>query len=197
MIKNAHLYAWIGDFEQASSIMNEVKYSNEVMAIVLKPEVDKKVKEYKDNWLSLQESNQKHTKAKNILIPPEISLLQQGKHVVKWKYSVTKVSTLIDLVQLEVRAFNPEGIEPLKNFILDNVYIEGWNVKKTKESDDKGNYTLRSIHLKKDISEEEIFLSIDRWGLLSGIAIGLEVETKIIIGHIYSILCILEEIVWG
>jgi hypothetical protein len=199
MLKNAHLYAWIGDFEQASSIINEVEHSNEKIAIVLKPEIDKKVKEYKENWLATHDSEQKHIKGKNKLIPPETSILYKKNisSVLHWKYSVTKASTLMGLVQLEIRAFNPEGSQPLKNFTLDNLSIEGWYVKTLEESDQKGNHTLQSVYLKQSNSEEEILLSIDRWGLVSGIAIGLEDETEIILGHIYSILCLLDERVWN
>lgn len=198
--QEARLCQWIGANDDAEKLLEEIEQMDEDIAYILKPVVRKKKKDisYKnDNYrvpvvysektidlkqpIYLFDSNKLKPENKMNIVPQFINT--------KWKYSVSVVSKIEGELRLEVRGYNPQGSIP--QLTNNNAVFSVFNI----NSFDKSDADL--IWYSGSIFETNLFyISVDRWGLLSGTAIVKEDQFSETLAHLHSTICELDQAVW-
>lgn len=106
----------------------------------------------------------------------------------KWKYSISVMSKLDEDLRFELRGFNPSGEIPLFNIgEFSEFNVEQWN------TDDSDLIWYSGI---LSGSADLLYISVDRWGLLSGTAIIKESQLAISLALIHTTICELDNFIW-
>lgn len=168
----ARLDEWIGDFESADTIYNEIQESQNELSFILKKSVSKRKEKLPIN----ADAAKRNSVAAKIHIDrvDNIAFFQQSKLLsipiqyssIKWKYSVSIVSKIANDLRLEIRGYNPTGDKPkLSNLqTVLSVPMEGWTINTHLNED----VLLLEIEAYEKEGNSLLYLSIDQWGLLYG-----------------------------
>jgi hypothetical protein len=190
-LQTAHLETWIGDFEAAKRSLRDLYDSligeeNSRLIEVLEPSVKRKQDALKEKVSQNPIANER------IVLNPS----HKAAHTVvdKWKYTFTVVSEWENLQRIEIRAYNKQGDLPQLYVMLPKT-IDCWSIKGFGYD---GNNAVDLLWIKADIdnTETHLFLSVDRWGLLSGNVVTAQNSLIDTMGNVHVLLHHLEQALW-
>ncbi|OME30921.1 hypothetical protein [Paenibacillus odorifer] len=195
----ARLCQWIGATDEAENIYSELEEMEGGLSYVLKPVVRERKKEIPKKTEIMREpvtNSVKENHLKQQLYLFDVAKLKlENKHNIipkytstKWKYSISVMSKLDEDLRFELRGFNPSGEIPLFNIgEFSEFNVEQWN------TDDSDLIWYSGI---LSGSADLLYISVDRWGLLSGTAIIKESQLAISLALIHTTICELDNFIW-
>lgn len=206
--QTARLDEWIGDYDNADKLYAEIERSEEVLAFFLKETAIQKKREIEDIRKGDQYSLSSGIPMGILYIKDETKCLFNESNLKlklrkdndyncfpSWKYSVSVLSKVAKDLKLEIRGFNPSGMLP-DLYIMLPYNLGNWIIKKTDTQPTEDQIDLLGISALSESPEVQIYLSIDRWGLLSGTAIAVDEELGDVLFDINTLLFEISKLCW-
>jgi len=199
--QKARLYQWIGDYDEAQNLYEEIEQTEEKMAYILKPTIKQKKMELPPNKEMIEFNNvaAQLTTPKtplylfdvNKLKPRNERNINKPDKQTKWKYSISIISRVDDELRLEIRGFNPMGeIPDVKNKI--DISFSVFDV----ESIGQNEGDIIWYNGKLSDSSSLLYISVDCWGLLCGTALVREDNLGDSLSYIHFTICELDKAMW-
>lgn len=209
--QNARLNAWIGDYDEAEKLYDEIENSDERLAYILKPTVRQKKSEI-DLFHAQKESDLNYVSREYYIKTPEKKLLfnpqyldskenipgQKSPLSIQWKYTVSVIAKSGENLRLEIRGYNPQGKLPKLNLSLVNL-TSHWNVIQTGQDSQSYDTLPDLVWLLAELERvplTKLYIAVDRWGLLSGSLVCLETSLGDSLGYVHSLISELDDKLW-
>jgi hypothetical protein len=211
--QTAKLDEWIGDYESADKIYEEIQNLDDKLLFVFKNTINRrqsKLNSYKEKHferkidkkpvLDHTSNSTSHLVKNNVellydpdsLKPKKNQNIDIAASVMKWKYSVSVISKVENDLQIEIRGYIPEGVIPQ----LSNEFpkkIADWDVEWDKLFSETIIYLIELNAFNKEY-DTQMYLSIDKWGLIRGTIVVDESKLGDILSSIHVILSNLSAI---
>lgn len=208
--QKARLYQWIGDFDKAQKLYEQIEENEEEMAYILKPTVKQKKKELPLNkdMIDFKADNENrmfnYVAAERVfqkkplylfdvdkLKPENKRNIKPSDHQTKWQYSISIISRVDDELRLEIRGFNPLGDIPNVKSKID-ISFSVLNVESVGQTE--GDIVWYNGKLSD--STNLLYISVDCWGLLCGTALVREDNLGDTLSYIHITICELDKAMW-
>lgn len=190
-LQKARLDEWIGDFSSAEKLLSEIEESNSAITYLFRKTVKERKKkiETADKYqisksVAYREPKQALFKTENLQIdnlPEEI--IDDNTPASCWKYSATVTSKVDSDLRVEIRGYNPEGLPPKLAFDMP-AQIRNWRIIEIILKPNSEQPSLVNFFITSENPAVQLYFSVDRWGLLSGVAILDENDIGIALRHI-------------
>jgi hypothetical protein len=207
--QKARLYQWIGDYDEAQKLYEQIEQNEEEMAYILKPTVKQKKKELPLNkdmidFKPNEDITFKYVAAERVtqkkplylfdvdkLKPENKRNIKSSDNQTKWQYSISIISRADDELRLEIRGFNPLGEIPnMKSKI--EISFSVLDV----ESVGQTEGDIIWYNGKLTDSSNLLYISVDCWGLLCGTALVREDNLGDTLSYIHITICELDKAIW-
>lgn len=198
MFQLARLAEWIGDVDKADMLYDKISSGQDGFASIVTSVAKKRRKKMKSldsiRYLKKQELEKLQNKQKHPM--PHEKGVEKLRHKTSiWNYSVSVIGKNEGYNRLEIRGYNPEGKLPK---IHQNIFVESHGIKLTNVDiqPNEGKPDLLSISAYSMQPEMNLFLSVDRWGLLHGAAITPEKTIEYALETIHIFICHFANQLW-
>ncbi len=213
--QKARLDEWIGDYESADRIYEEIQKSDDNLSFVFKNTIKKrqgKLHSYEDiqykneienkqeleynsnGYYRLVENNIEKLYDSNSLNPKKIHNIDIPADVLKWKYSASVISKVENDLRIEIRGYISEGIVPQLNNEFPKK-ITDWDIEWDKQFSETTIYLIELDAVNKE-EDTQMYLSIDKWGLLRGTIVVDENKLGDILVSVHAFISKLSIIIW-
>lgn len=211
MFQIARLDEWIGDYNSADLVYDDIQRSNDKLSYVLKKTITERKERFPiekqkiahvdmffEGRVAAQqvESRMKLLYKPELLKPRNIHEMPIQPDLVKWKYSASVISKVDNDLRLEIRGYNPDGETP-------NLYVDidlpeemiNWEIESDRQFAET-DAILLEINTYYEEENTRIYLSIDQWGLLYGSVIVDETYLGDTLIRIHKFLENLSNLLW-
>jgi hypothetical protein len=202
-LQRARLDEWIGDFSNAEKLLSEIEESNSDISYLLRKTVKERKKKLETEEKYQIAAERAYKEPKPMLF--NIENLQIGKMsdtstdyntpISFWKYSATVISKVDSDLRVEIRGYNPQGIPPRLKFEVPS-QIQNWAITDVSYKPNNDQISLLNIFTTSEEPNVQMYFSVDRWGLLSGVAILNENDIGIALKRIDFLYSIISSKIW-
>lgn len=212
----ARLDEWIGDLESANKLYDEIKkeaaLQNKGLSYIMEPTVRERKKKVEDTIdgqrfvakgiaFSVADSVMQESEPLLLYDPQKLAPKSSFKNLklpskINWKYTITLTARVDNDIRLEIRGYNPKNQFPKLKYTLNRPF-SFWDATLEQEPREDSQPDLITFLGDSKFFNTPIFLSIDRWGLLTGTVITSEENIGDILVHIHVFLCELDNDLWS
>lgn len=202
-LQRARLDEWIGDFNNAEKLLSEIEQSNTEITYLFKKTVKVRKKKIETEGKYKIAAEIAYKEEKPMLFNPEnlnINKLPEGMvynntPVSCWKYSAAIMSKVGSDLRVEIRGYNPEGIPPKLSFNMPSE-MQNWLINDIIRKPNDEQISLVNIFAISEYPEVQLYFSVDKWGLISGVAVINEDEIGTSLRHIDYLFSIVSTRLW-
>lgn len=202
-LQKARLDEWIGDFSNAEKLLSEIEESNADIKYLFRKTVKERKKKIQTERNYHIAASRVYKESKPILF--EVENLQSDnlpEHMIvdnipisSWKYSATVISKADSDLRIEIRGYNPEGILPKLVFDMP-AHIRNWRINDVTLKPNSEQISLINFFATSENPAIQLYFSVDRWGLLSGVTILHENDIGIALKHIDYFFSVVSTQIW-
>lgn len=203
MLQRARLDEWIGDFNNAERLLSEIEQSNSEITYLFRKIVKERKKkietEGKYQIATVRTYNEEKLmlfdveKLKINKLPEE--MIDNNTLASCWKYSASIISKVGSDLRVEIRGYNPDGITPKLAFSMSSE-IRNWQIIDIIRKPNDEQISLVNIYAISEYPEVQLYFSVDRWGLISGVAIVNENDIGTALRHIDYLFSVVSTRLW-
>ncbi|KUO76685.1 MAG: hypothetical protein APF77_01525 [Clostridia bacterium BRH_c25] len=190
-LQKARLDEWIGDYSSAEKLLSEIEESNTAITYLFRKTVKERKKKIEtagkyqiSESVAYREAKPALFKTENLQIDnlPE-GMIDDNTPVSCWKYSATVTSKVDSDLRVEIRGYNPDGLPPKLAFDMP-AQIRNWSIIDKTLKPNNEQPSLVNFFTASENPAVQLYFSVDKWGLLSGVAILDENDIGIALRHI-------------